>query len=79
MNTSIHKETTLAKRSSKIDTTTGTGGDRRSPDPERINERERRVSGRVSSGSRTAGREEGPKYPARDRREGVGGRDAQEE
>lgn len=50
----------------KIDTTADTGGDRRRPDPDRINEREEAVTGTVRSGDRTAGREAGSKEGAGD-------------
>ena len=60
----------MAKRGRKIDTTTDSGGDRRRPDPERVNERERAVTGDAGGGDRTAGREEGPKEPVRRARVG---------
>jgi hypothetical protein len=63
-------ETVMAKRGRKIDTTTDSGGDRRRPDPARVKERERAVTGEDSSGDRTAGREEGPKEPVRGMRVG---------
>ena len=60
----------MAKGNRKIDTTRETGGDRRKPDPERMNERERAVTGQPSSGDRTAGRDAGPKETNRGMRVG---------
>jgi hypothetical protein len=60
----------MTKRSRKTDTTTGSGGDRRKPSPERVTERERAVTGEVSSGDRTAGRSAAPKEPVRGMRVG---------
>jgi hypothetical protein len=60
----------MPNKGRKTGTTRGSGGDRRKPDPDRVNERERAVTGEASSGDRSAGRDAGPKEPVRGMRVG---------
>ena len=56
----------MAKGNRKINTTEDSGGDRRRPDPDRVNARQRAVTGDTDTGDRSAGREAGPRPPAGD-------------